>query len=221
MRLIAYFNPRSHEGSDQLDLPSIPQHKNFNPRSHEGSDHLSVLSYCPIFEFQSTLPRGERRFVFSTSNLFFFNFNPRSHEGSDIRHCCHLLEYPHFNPRSHEGSDKQMIEESVVSYISIHAPTRGATFWNFPQKPFRGNFNPRSHEGSDTFIQQTEAVLFNFNPRSHEGSDKFKVLLQSCDQISIHAPTRGATRTASSVLCVRLNFNPRSHEGSDARRPLM
>ncbi len=56
-----YFNPRSHEGSDDRLGVEPSLQCNFNPRSHEGSDvyHGNVLT-------------GESY------------FNPRSHEGSDV-----------------------------------------------------------------------------------------------------------------------------------------
>ena len=56
--------------------------------------------------------------------------------------------------------------------ISIHAPTRGATFCYFKDIKRILNFNPRSYKRSDLSV------------------------LDSCSQnttISIHAPTRGAT----------------------------
>ena len=67
-----------------------------------------------ILLFQSTLPREERRYPHGLQSLLFHNFNPRSHERSDIPagsfHCC-------------------------LHYISIHAPTRGAT-----SLPFKFNY---------------------------------------------------------------------------------
>ena len=81
------------------------------------------------------------------------------------------------------------------------------------------DFNPRSHKGSDDTIISQSTTIFYFNPRSHKGSDRASVLLSS-DQnlfqstlpqgerqeidkdpdkylkISIHAPTRGATKRA-------------------------
>ena len=59
------------------------------------------------WKFQSTLPQGERP-----------NDDRRLHE------------IINFNPRSHKGSDCHVITEFFpVFVISIHAPTRGATFW--------------------------------------------------------------------------------------------
>ena len=121
---------------------------NFNPRSHERSDLYQKKGYFSQIQFQSTLPREERQrtVLYRTCGRYF---NPRSHERSDIVHC---------NCFKYIG-------------ISIHAPTRGATF---QQKGGRGGsqyFNPRSHERSDHYtVQQCWRLL-----------------------ISIHAPTRGAT----------------------------
>ena len=77
----------------------------FNPRSHEGSDTLDTgdPSWCP-------------------------NFNPRSHEGSDYDRLRSSRQYTDFNPRSHEGSDVRSSLMCGMSQISIHAPTKGATF---------------------------------------------------------------------------------------------
>ena len=82
-------------------------------------------------------------------------------------------------------------------------------------------------------------VAFDFNPRSHEGSDEFlHYKMSDFFEISIHAPTKGATgvlvMSAALVAVFQStlprrerrtrnmkesgplqNFNPRSHEGSD------
>ena len=77
------FNPRSHERSDNIDNQPNQQHTNFNPRSHERSDLInltiniaaSISIPAPTrgatlqtarylshqYQFQSTLPREERR----------------------------------------------------------------------------------------------------------------------------------------------------------------
>ena len=83
--LLVNFNPRSHEGSDEdaakaaeklkisIHAPTrgattralIPHSPiiNFNPRSHEGSDWNHAEGRSSHGRFQSTLPRGERRFT--------------------------------------------------------------------------------------------------------------------------------------------------------------
>ena len=55
--------------------------------------------------FQSTLPQGER------------HTTP-----------CKYMRQSDFNPRSHKGSDGTMTTQSMIQQISIHAPTRGATY---------------------------------------------------------------------------------------------
>ena len=101
----------------------------------------------------------------------------------------------YFNPRSHEGSDAACLLCRFLMHISIHAPTRGATFCRCCKIKRIYNFNPRSHEGSDLPDRSFLSRRSNFNPRSHEGSDIFVLIsIVSFIDISIHAPTRGATR---------------------------
>ena len=59
----------------------------------------------------------------------------------------------------------------------------------------------------------------NFNPRSREGSDGMTAGYGMQAAISIHAPARGATATASVGFARFVNFNPRSREGSDGDIP--
>ena len=100
-------------------------------------------------EFQSTLPREERRMRW-TNTQDHPNFNPRSHERSDgiLMKLADIED--NFNPRSHERSDGENPRTNQHKKISIHAPTRGATA--YPSRPFlpRLYFNPRSHERSDS-----------------------------------------------------------------------
>ena len=100
-----------------------------------------------------------------------------------------------FNPRSHEGSDcKKKWYGAVLILISIHAPTKGATSENSSIIVSFHDFNPRSHEGSDLPLRRTYNKLFQFQstlPRR----ERPKIIRKRCawSQISIHAPTKGAT----------------------------
>ena len=76
--------------------------------------------------FQSTHPHGVRLSVFSLA--FFTSF-------------C-------FNPRTHTGCDNAWSKALPPRRVSIHAPTRGATFISF-HRAFLGGFNPRTHTGCD------------------------------------------------------------------------
>ena len=121
--------------------------------------------------------------------------------------------------------------------ISIHAPTRGATWITISTARMHFNFNPRSHEGSDKKERVITDEVLNFNPRSHEGSDLSSFKYAYLKDISIHAPTRGATlKNLHLFIDITIfqstlprgerlwdyiprfflsYFNPRSHEGSD------
>ena len=77
-------------------------------------------------------------------------------------------------------------------------------------------FNPRSREGSDQWFVVFFSRNVNFNPRSREGSDFFSLFFYIVCIISIHAPAKGATMSASVPMYIIFNFNPRSREGSDS-----
>ena len=208
----------------------------FNPRSHEGSDRLPVPSFRNMYVFQSTLPRGERHSRTGQSDKSY-NFNPRSHEGSDAVFAMRKQHLNYFNPRSHEGSDsaplhgKQIRSEfqstlprgerpsssaslAYFQVISIHAPTRGATV-------------------EDCTNHISELISIHAPTR---GATKLDNAEAQREKISIHAPTRGATISWSLTVTTKRfqstlprgerhalarffffveNFNPRSHEGSD------
>ena len=123
--------------------------------------------------FQSTLPREERRYPHGLQSLLFHNFNPRSHERSDIPagsfHCC--LHYISIHAPTRGATMCSGRICSICFRISIHAPTRGAT-WRTKSSSHREKY---------------------FNPRSHERSDFVGCGTHGEKSISIHAPTRGAT----------------------------
>ena len=58
------FNPRSHVGSDHAHEFTATVLPSFNPRSHVGSDIYRLANNCSFEVFQSTLPRGERLYIF-------------------------------------------------------------------------------------------------------------------------------------------------------------
>ena len=169
-------------------------------------------------EFQSTLPRRERRYTIYLYQISTLYFNPRSREGSD-----RPILYRRFK----------------LLQISIHAPAKGATAPPLIRRIHCCYFNPRSREGSDAFFTNfaCSAIRFqstlprrerpglgrrrlwlgNFNPRSREGSDILADALGILTvTISIHAPAKGATSIQSCRYDNRTDFNPRSREGSDA-----
>ena len=55
-------------------------------------------------------------------------------------------------------------------------------------------FNPRSYKRSDELLSGSVHAITNFNPRSYKRSDLLESLGIEDNIISIHAPTRGATK---------------------------
>ena len=143
-----------------------------------------------VYVFQSTHPRGVR----PTTRLWNFRLN-------------------RFNPRTHEGCD--------ILFLLINGLVL--------------RFNPRTHEGCDSFCRYSNRMTTSFNPRTHEGCDIFYINDVKCatkfqsthprgvrrararktnmaHHVSIHAPTRGATRPwkhLSATTCRFQSTHPR------------
>ena len=79
------------------------------------------------------------------------------------------------------------------------------------------NFNPRSREGSDRMTGSNAVCGTYFNPRSREGSDSAGFGEIPREDISIHAPVKGATLHKPRLQGNPEYFNPRSREGSDRK----
>ena len=156
-----------------------------------GERRLYTGSRVYHYIFQSTLPRGERRKALrSTRCIDIFQSTLPRGERPQYRTIIHSIVY--FNPRSHEGSDGNMLLQLLSTVISIHAPTRGATYYrchHLQPSQFQSTL-PRGERHKRPLFFVCEA---NFNPRSHEGSDQTLSSVRCSPQISIHAPTRGAT----------------------------
>ena len=79
------------------------------------------------------------------------------------------------------------------SWVSIHAPVKGAT------------------RGLRIRINRTRG----FNPRPREGGDRQVRREPEPTQVSIHAPVKGATTRSPRSEKASRSFNPRPREGGD------
>ena len=121
-----HFNPRSHERSDLL-MPKLWHKKRISIHAPtRGATSFTIARFYVSSDFN---PRShERSDFFGTHiSLTIVYFNPRSHERSDVFLSGKSLEFINFNPRSHERSDVIRLSTFGRQFISIHAPTRGAT----------------------------------------------------------------------------------------------
>ena len=171
-QILAYFNPRSREGSDQNLRWKIsaateisihaPARGATGARTMETGIYI-ISIHAPArgatthgepgmatAKFQSTLPRGERRYSGLEEYADKGDFNPRSREGSDLVQVILLTQLIKFQSTLPRGERlTELAELSRTLRISIHAPARGAT--------------------------------------------AFPCMLSHSHTISIHAPARGAT----------------------------
>ena len=130
---------------------------------------VSVFMFPMIF--QSTLLQ-EERLVQNSERKPIYNFNPRSYKRSDV--VCHILflMFCNFNPRSYKRSD----------IISLEVQTVKTVFQSTLLQEERPGYTIDIENGND------------FNPRSYKRSDiKERTYQIAFPEISIHAPTRGAT----------------------------
>ena len=122
-------------------------------------------------QFQSTLPREERRMEDTANKKPSKDFNPRSHERSDRNGSRCSPGLLNFNPRSHERSDGNQKHKWKRHPISIHAPTRGATASACREKILLKKFQSTLPREERRQLQIHASTIQNFNPRSHERSD--------------------------------------------------
>ena len=99
------FNPRTHTGCDISSLLTSSDHKGFNPRTHTGCDRALRLRMELRAKFQSTHPHGVRL------SGFLLPFGGKRFQST----------HPH-------GVRLAISVFAVnLDFVSIHAPTRGAT----------------------------------------------------------------------------------------------
>ena len=164
----------------------------FNPRSHERSDEIQLASHTDYPLFQSTLPREERRELLQVrrTDSLFQSTLPREErrQKATYKPCTN-----NFNPRSHERSDFLVMLGTIKLIISIHAPTRGATvnaLCIINNNWFQSTLPREERRRTDSL------KMFKFSISIHaptRGATITADLMVQYLLISIHAPTRGAT----------------------------
>ena len=162
------------------------------PRGERLAYHLLLILFLL---FQSTLPRGERR-LFLVFDLFHRKFQSTLPRGERLCRICHSNNIrKNFNPRSHEGSDLCQGNCTLVQEISIHAPTRGATF-----------------------IRDCEKAIGKISIHAPTRGATMLVMFDDCGLVFQSTLPRGERLRPLIMSALSSYFNPRSHEGSDLWR---
>ena len=126
-------------------------HPRFNPRARVGRDTASTTTAYGSRLFQSTRPRGARRWRRCAPNIRKFVSIHAPAWGATLRFDCGVAFYSCFNPRARVGRDDAVLKASrtlvgfnprarvgrdalasgrgaLRKYVSIHAPAWGATY---------------------------------------------------------------------------------------------
>ena len=145
-----------------------------------------------------------------------------------------------FNPRTHTGCDYYPAFLVAPLIVSIHAPTRGAT-WQTPSCADVRLFQSTHPHGvrlcRPYFFIKSSVLFQSTHPHGVRqrcfGSGLQIFLFQSTHPhgvrrvfaeddggnigVSIHAPTRGATTNNVTDEAGKMGFNPRTHTGCDVK----
>ncbi len=161
--------------------------------------------------FQSTRPRGARPYPPLSFDCRMC-FNPRAHAGRDLKNLIKTTGKM-FQSTRPRGARRGELNQQHAHHVSIHAPTRGAT------DPFSSldsvtEFQSTRPRGARLMSYVKSRRSSSFNPRAHAGRDVISMTKQSIDEVSIHAPTRGATACCCTKNAIA-RFNPRAHAGRD------
>ena len=125
----------------------------------------------------------------------------------------HRLRPSSFNSRAHGGRDCGGVVFIVTTPVSIHAPTGGAT-WGLHDSAAKSWFQFTRPRGA-RLQQELWLVLYSqFQFTRPRGARRWRDMRHTYRNVSIHAPTGGATRTAHR-RARRKGFNSRAHGGRD------
>ncbi len=132
---------------------------------------MTLFVYCHRTEFQSTPPRGERRYDgIKIAPMYVISIHAPA-RGATVLVRGFSNNYCDFNPRPREGSDLVCTCLRIPTREFQSTPPRGERHRLLPIDGSRHYFNPRPREGSDFYPEYMLWHWLNFNPRPREGSD--------------------------------------------------
>ena len=179
-----------------------PDQEGFNPRTHAGCDHCTRLLYPSCETFQSTHPRGVRHSDESQNQRPRDCFNPRTHAGCDVELSAKLVTLLKFQSTHPRGvrPERGAVVLRVPVAVSIHAPTRGATYSRYYQGYIKGVSIHAPTRGATARRGRVLAVVDVSIHAPTRGATITSFLHCFMAGVSIHAPTRGATYHAAVAL---------------------
>ena len=182
-------------GATGRHFSAIFRLQHFNPRSREGSDEHQTACFRDSDQFQSTLPRGERRCSQGRAySAFRISIHAPARGATSQAAIKDLIDID-FNPRSREGSDrKDSLSDNSLNIFQSTLP-RGERLKSYQKiqnkKIFQSTLPRGERRFSDTFIGISVAISIHAPARGATVNLLRCILCPA--MISIHAPARGAT----------------------------
>ena len=201
-------------GCDRLYFKLMYYEYCFNPRTHMGCD----AGLNPDLAFNGVsihAPTWGATRKTERSNGSLRSFNPRTHMGCDIKKGVYgyrelvSIHAPTwgatvrinrsfsvrlFQSTHPHGVRPLLITENglPIKFQSTHP--HGVRLRVVMNNILHRSFNPRTHVGCDRPRCPARTAFPGFNPRTHVGCDRTHPWPSSMRQVSIHAPTWGATQ---------------------------
>ena len=147
----------------------------FNPRAHAGRDnHCDQRRIAASAVFQSTRPRGARP-GYVAASLHDDRFNPRAHAGRDD--CRRLLSIGNYVSIHAPTRGATLTRDAALMLlsVSIHAPTRGATTASCVSSDGTASFQSTRPRGARRARADMLRRHSSFNPRAHAGRDALQI----------------------------------------------
>ena len=194
----AYFNSRPSARGDRVYPRYVlnPKQFQFTPLREGRQGVGECRNWLSQFQF-TPLREGRRCAMMRPARMKHFNSRPSARGDVRVSAGSPLLRY--FNSRPSARGDPEVRHQYTARPISIHAPPRGATgavgdiaFLDAFQ------FTPlREGRRGEVLEVRKNANKFQFTPL-REGRPGGRARPRPRQNISIHAPPRGATRTLMS-----------------------
>ena len=210
-----YFNPRSRVGND-LSIPQVSIYNiQFQSTFPRGERRYFKIRELRKRQFQSTFPRGERLHS-PRKPCFFIRISIHVPAwGTTLSILQNTSRTPYFNPRSRVGNDSKNGANDLKPWISIHVPAWGTTGTGY-YYPGGGPISIHVPAWGTTETIPNSPGVKKFQstfPRGERQLRQDSLTIQIQFQSTFPRGERPVVLGAG--LAITADFNPRSRVGND------
>ena len=188
-----------------------------------GATCEDVRNTILVIKFQSTHPHGVRPTpeLMPIARTAFQSTHPHGVRlWPSFGRCC---ECRCFNPRTLTGCDTGRVLCGLFPFLFQSTHPHGVRLVLYgPATGIAWRFNPRTLTGCDVAIKAGDNVIWNVSIHApSRGATRVLVEKAHWEYVSIHAPSRGATIITPFLTISIPRFNPRTLTGCDKRYYVM